>query len=109
MQFSLSANRYFINSFFGAGAVAWAWAALAAKPHPGPTPRLDARQKARLVKLLLAGPLAAGYTTNLWTCRRVKELIVRHFGVSGRTETVQLAWANLPAKEVWLSDTSEQP
>lgn len=57
-------------------------AALTARPHPGPTPRLDAGQKARLVKLLLAGPLAAGYLTNLWTCSRVKSLILRHFGVT---------------------------
>ena len=56
--------------------------ALAARPHPGPTPRLDARQKAQLVKLLLAGPLAAGYLTNLWTCWRVKAMILRHFGVT---------------------------
>lgn len=57
-------------------------AALAARPHPGPRPRLDARQKAQLVKLLLAGPLAAGYLTNLWTCSRVKAMILRHFGVT---------------------------
>ena len=38
-----------------------------------------------------------------------KGWIVRLFGASGKTETVQLAWATPPPKEVWLSDTSEQP
>ena len=49
--------------------------ALAAKPHPGPAPKLSAKQKEQLVALLTAGPLAAGYRTDLWTCGRVAEVV----------------------------------
>lgn len=55
---------------------------LKAKPHPGPKPRLSARQKRQLEKLLLKGALANGYATDLWTCRRVGEVIARHFDVT---------------------------
>jgi transposase len=55
--------------------------ALKAKPHPGRKPRLSSRQKERLKKILLRGPLAAGYPTDLWTCPRVAEVIERTFGV----------------------------
>ena len=56
--------------------------ALKAKPHPGRTPRLSIRQKEKLKKVLLKGPVAAGYHTDLWTCRRVAEVIEKVFGVS---------------------------
>ena len=56
--------------------------ALKAKPHPGPTPRLDAAQKRKLVKLLLAGPIKAGYHNELWTCARVAEVIAKRLRVS---------------------------
>lgn len=56
--------------------------ALQAKPHPGPRPRLSSRQKQKLVKILKKGPQAAGYPTDLWTCRRVAEVIQRTFAVS---------------------------
>jgi transposase len=56
--------------------------ALKAKPHPGPKPRLNPKQKRRLVKILLAGPRKAGYRTDLWTCPRVAEVIAEKFGVT---------------------------
>lgn len=49
---------------------------------PGAKPKLDARAKRRLLKLLAAGPQAAGFAGQLWTCRRIAELIRREFGVS---------------------------
>jgi transposase len=55
--------------------------ALAAKPHPGKPCRLSAPQQRRLVQLLLQGPQAAGYTTDLWTCPRVADLIAEAFGI----------------------------
>jgi transposase len=55
--------------------------ALEAKPHPGRRPRLNAKQKRRLVKILLAGPRKAGYRTDLWTCPRVAEVIANTFRV----------------------------
>jgi transposase len=55
--------------------------ALQAKPHAGPVPRLSTTQKRQLVVTLGAGPRAAGYATELWTCPRVAEVIQRLFGV----------------------------
>jgi transposase len=54
---------------------------LKAKLHPGPKARLNARQKRRLVSLLKKGAVAAGYESDLWTCRRVRDLIDKTFGV----------------------------
>ena len=56
--------------------------ALDAKPHPGRTPLLTPARKEELVDILLEGPLAAGYATDLWTLRRVADTISRRFGVS---------------------------
>ena len=55
--------------------------ALAAKPHPGPKPRLTKAQKRRRVTLLKKGAVAAGYDSDLWTCRRVRDLIGKTEGV----------------------------
>ena len=38
-----------------------------------------------------------------------KAWIVRLFGASGKTEKIKLSWANPAPRQVWLSDTSEQP
>jgi transposase len=57
-------------------------AALAAKPHPGPPPKLSVEQQEQLCDLLVAGARAAGYDTDLWTCRRVAALIQDRFGIS---------------------------
>lgn len=54
---------------------------LAAKSHPGRPPRLNVRQKRRLVELLKAGPLAAGYANEWWTCPRVAQVIEQRFAV----------------------------
>ncbi len=55
--------------------------ALAAKPNRGRPPRLTPEQKQELAQIVRAGPLAAGFRTNLWTCRRVAEVIRQRFGV----------------------------
>ena len=52
-----------------------------AKPASGRPRRLDDGQRVRLERILLAGPLAAGYSTELWTCPRIAEVIRRHFRV----------------------------
>ncbi len=57
-------------------------AALAAKPHPGPTPKLSPDQKQALVAILKAGPVAAGFKTDLWTCARVAKVVRKKFRVS---------------------------
>lgn len=55
--------------------------ALRAKPHPGRPPALNAKQLARLEKLLSRGPTRYGYRTELWTLRRVVQVIEEQFGV----------------------------
>lgn len=55
--------------------------ALAAQPHPGRRPRMTARQRDRLARLLLQGPGALGFPTELWTLRRVCEVVQHNFGV----------------------------
>lgn len=54
-------------------------AALASKGSAGCKPRLSATQTGQLVEALLAGPLAAGHATDLWTLPRVAALIRQRF------------------------------
>jgi transposase len=72
--------------------------ALAAKPHHGRPPRLDPREHPKLVRILLRGPIAAGYSTNLWTCPRVAAVIQQHWSISYSPVQVwrllrRLAWS----------------
>jgi transposase len=57
-------------------------AGVAARPKPPPPRKLSAAQLEELRGLLLAGPLACGFETGLWTCPRVAALIAERFGVS---------------------------
>ncbi len=71
---------------------------LAAQPVPGRPAYLSAKQKQKLEHLLLQGPLAAGYQTDLWTLVRIAKLIKQHFGVSYHPGHVwkvlqQLGWS----------------
>ena len=55
--------------------------ALRSKPHPGSRPKLARAKWPELERLLLDGPKARGFPTELWTLRRVADLIRRHFSV----------------------------
>jgi transposase len=57
-------------------------AGLKANPIPGRPARLSVRDQAKLERILLKGPLQAGYPTDLWTLRRVAEVIEQRFQVS---------------------------
>jgi transposase len=61
---------------------------LKAKLHPGRGCRLRASDQEKLVHLLLEGPLAAGYDTDLWTGPRVAQVIERTFGISSPPDHV---------------------
>ena len=52
-----------------------------ARPIPGHPPRLSPAQKKKLEQVLLAGPLAAGSKTDLWTLKRIAKIIKRLFGI----------------------------
>jgi transposase len=66
----------------------WLWArrrggpdALRVRRSPGRPLKLGWRQRRRLLKLLLQGPQAHGYRTQLWTTARIAEVVWREFGV----------------------------
>jgi len=54
---------------------------LKAKPIPGRPGKLNRRQFKKLPALLLRGAMAFGYGTDLWTTRRIAEVIKREFRV----------------------------
>jgi transposase len=49
--------------------------ALAAKPHPGRTPFLTSDQEKQVLGWLADRPTAHGFRTDLWTAKRVADLI----------------------------------
>jgi transposase len=57
-------------------------AGLAAKPTPGRPRFLTPAQDQQVRQWLAQKPTAHGFPTDLWTARRVAELIQRRFGVS---------------------------
>ena len=56
--------------------------ALSAKSAPGRPSKLSPRQKDGLRRRLLKGAKAQGFTTDLWTLPRVRDLIKRCYGVT---------------------------
>lgn len=58
------------------------WLGLQARPIPGRSPRLSSVQKEKLVQVLLDGPLAAGFKTELWTLKRITKVIQWLFGIA---------------------------
>lgn len=54
---------------------------LKSKPHMGRPPLLSKRQKKTLVRVLVKGPLEAGYSTDLWTLRRIGQVVHKKFRV----------------------------
>jgi transposase len=69
------------------------------KSASGRPPKLTAKQKRKLEKILLKGPLAAGYRTDLWTTARIAEVIERTFGVTYHRDHIgrllhQMGWSH---------------
>jgi transposase len=61
------------------------WEGLRPRPTPGRPSKLSEARKQALREVLEAGSLAAGYPTDLWTLRRVAEVIRKRFGVCYNT------------------------
>lgn len=64
-----------------------AWAdggreALAGAGRVGRKAKLSGDDRCRLEAILLAGPLAHGYETNLWTLKRIAQVVRREFGLT---------------------------
>jgi transposase len=57
-------------------------AALSAKPIPGRPRKLQEADFLRLLGVLLKGALAYGYPNDLWTLKRIAQMIRREFGVA---------------------------
>ena len=55
---------------------------LSAKPTPGRPPFLNPQQDQQVRRWLADKPTAHGFPTDLWTARRVAELVRRAFGVT---------------------------
>jgi len=55
--------------------------ALKVRASPGRPARLSASDRRRLIRLLLKGPIAHGYATDLWTTSRIAEVIEQEFGI----------------------------
>ena len=55
--------------------------ALASKPHPGAKPKLTQRQERAVLSLLAKQPQAFGYKTDLWTTRRLAEVIHKRYKI----------------------------
>ncbi len=55
--------------------------ALASHPPEGPRPKLTAEQKEQIPTLLAQGAEVHGFRGNVWTTRRIVEVIERQFGV----------------------------
>jgi transposase len=54
---------------------------MGARATPGRPPRMETRQKQKLRRLIIAGAKAAGFSSDLWTCRRVRDLVRREFAI----------------------------
>ena len=54
---------------------------LKAVPHAGPAPKLTRRREQSVLSWLARSPQAFGYKTDLWTTRRLAEVIARKYGV----------------------------
>lgn len=57
------------------------WRTLRPRPIPGRPCRLSEQQKAALARILLKGPLEYGYPTDLWTLKRIAQVIWRQFRI----------------------------
>jgi transposase len=56
-------------------------AAVKDRPRSGRPPKLDETQRQQLIEILKAGPLAAGFSNDHWTLKRVASVIERELGI----------------------------
>lgn len=68
---------------------------LAAVARTGRPAKLTKRQKKGLENLLLKGALACGFSSDLWSCPRVAELIRRQFGIEYHVDHVLKVLRNM--------------
>lgn len=77
LEVSMSSVKRWKKAFAEGGV-----AALARKQSKPRGRRLSSEQIELLCEIIIAGPLAAGFDTDLWTCPRIAEVVDREFGIS---------------------------
>jgi len=88
-------------------------AGVRARAAPGRPAKLTRTHKRRLEALLIKGPLATGFDTDLWTCPRVAALIKQRFGIAYHVDHVgrllhDLGWSpQKPARRAVERDEKE--
>ncbi len=70
-------------------------AGLAAIRHSGPRPKLSGHRRKLLAKRLLKGAKANGFSTDLWTCPRIADVIERRYGVGYHVDHIPKLMASL--------------
>jgi transposase len=73
----------------------WGAGALKVRSSPGRPQKLKVAHQRRLLRLLLKGPLAQGYSTNVWTTARIAEVIRCEFRVSYHQDHIGRLMHNL--------------
>lgn len=87
---------------------------LAARPASGRPPKLDAKARSRLERMLVRGPEACGFPTDLWTCPRVVKVIRREFGVKYHVDHIgrllrSMGWRAHRNPSVELENATKSP
>jgi transposase len=88
--------------------------------QPGASPRLTDEQRRELAEIVEAGPMAAGFTSGVWTGPMIGDVIATRFGVRYHNQHVprllhqlgfsvqrprkRLARADAEAQAAWLRD-----
>jgi len=62
---------------------------LASHPPPGPTAKLSEAQWAQIPQLLAQGAEAHGFRGDVWTSKRIRDVIARQFGVRYHADHVR--------------------
>jgi transposase len=57
------------------------WSALACKPHPGRPRRLTSAQEQQVLGWFTRSPTEFGFPNELWTAKRVAQVIAREFSI----------------------------
>jgi transposase len=65
------------------------------KKAPGQRSRLTTVQRRGLVQRLLKGAVSQGFSTDLWTCPRIKQLIRREYGVTYHVDYIPCVMKSL--------------
>jgi transposase len=113
----LEVSRGSVNRWLGWYEALGVEGLLTGKP-PGAAPKLSEKQRLELGQLIEAGPLAAGYTSGVWTGPMIADLIQSKFDVSYHNHHVprllnqlgfsvqrprkRLARADVEAQEYWV-------